>query len=380
MRFRARVAQVMTVLLVAAGCAAQSNAQHNHKSAQGAGEWTFAVSGDSRNCGDVVMPMIAQDASRHSPALYWHLGDFRALNKFDEDILGELDAKTGKPRTTMNITDYDRMAWDDFIQHQVAPFEQAKIPVFLGIGNHETVPPKTRADYIAQFGDWINTPMVQEQRLADNPRDHGLRTYYRWKKNGVDFITLDNASDDQFDREQVAWFKSVVARDEADPTVHAIVVGMHKALPNSRSCSHSMSESAQGLKSGDEVYATLLTAHDQGRKRVYILASHSHFFMEDIYNTSYWQSHGGVLPGWIIGTAGAVRYRLPADATPGAKTDVYGYLLATVKVDGEISFVFEELGRNQLPGSVASEFTPELVDFCFSQNRDTRPMPDQCPE
>ncbi|HZU41332.1 MAG TPA: hypothetical protein VE994_01570, partial [Terriglobales bacterium] len=94
----------------------------------------------------------------------------------------------------------------------------------------------------------------------------------------------------------------------------------------------------------------------------------------------YWQSHGGVLPGWIVGTAGAVRYRLPTDATPGAKTDVYGYLLGTVKADGEISFVFHELGRDQLPTTVAGEFTPELVNFCFSENKDTRPMPDQCPQ
>jgi Calcineurin-like phosphoesterase len=379
MRFRAWMVRVAAVLLIGAACAT-SNAQHAPASTRNAGEWTFAVSGDSRNCGDLVMPTIAQDAARHSPAFYWHLGDFRALYKFDEDILGQIDGKTGKPRGTMNITDYDRMAWDDFIQHQVAPFEQARIPVFLGIGNHETVPPKTRADYIAQFGDWIDTPMIQEQRLADNPRDHRLRTYYRWKKNGVDFITLDNASDDQFDREQVAWFKSVVARDEADATVHAIVVGMHKALPNSRSCSHSMSESAQGAKSGEEVYEALLTAQNQGHKHVYILASHSHFFMEDIYNTPYWQSHGGVLPGWIVGTAGAVRYRLPPGATAGAKTDVYGYLLGTVKPDGEISFAFQELGQHQLPRRAAEGFTPETVNFCFSQNKDTRPMPDQCPQ
>ncbi len=380
MGFRAWVLSVTGVLLITAVLAMEANAQRIPASTRNTGEWTFAVSGDSRNCGDVVLPMIAQDAARHSPSFYWHLGDFRALYKFDEDILGEIDPKTGKPRATMYITDYDRMAWDDFIEHQVAAFEQLRIPVFLGIGNHETVPPKTRADYLAQFADWIDAQSIREQRLADNPQDHRLRTYYHWKKNGVDFITLDNASDDQFDREQVAWFKSVVAKDVEDATVHAIVVGMHKALPKSRSCSHSMSESAQGVKSGEEVYAALLQAKDQGHRHVYILASHSHFFMENIYDTPYWQSHGGVLPGWIVGTAGAVRYRLPTDATPGAKTDVYGYLLGTVKADGEISFVFHELGRDQLPTTVAGEFTPELVNFCFSENKDTRPMPDQCPQ
>lgn len=39
------------------------------------GEWRFIVSGDSRNCGDVVMPTIAAHSSRYTPSFYWHLGD-----------------------------------------------------------------------------------------------------------------------------------------------------------------------------------------------------------------------------------------------------------------------------------------------------------------
>jgi len=43
-----------------------------------------------------------------------------------------------------------------------------------------------------------------------------------------------------------------------------------------------------------------------------------------------------VLPGWIIGTAGAQRYKLPAETTPAqhAQTNVYGYMIATVARDG----------------------------------------------
>src|SRR5260370_10475828 len=41
--------------------------------------WSFAVSGDSRNCGDVVMPAIAADAIKHNVAFYWHLGHLRAI-------------------------------------------------------------------------------------------------------------------------------------------------------------------------------------------------------------------------------------------------------------------------------------------------------------
>jgi hypothetical protein len=33
-------------------------------------EWHFIVSGDSRNCGDVVMPTIASHSLRYAPAFY----------------------------------------------------------------------------------------------------------------------------------------------------------------------------------------------------------------------------------------------------------------------------------------------------------------------
>src|SRR5450755_5051476 len=46
--------------------------------------WRFAVSGDSRNCGDIVMPAIAQGVLRDGASFYWHLGDYRAIFTFDE--------------------------------------------------------------------------------------------------------------------------------------------------------------------------------------------------------------------------------------------------------------------------------------------------------
>ena len=51
------------------------------------GAWTFVASGDSRNCGDVVMPGIAETAKKNHAAFYWHLGDLRAIYAIDEDIL-----------------------------------------------------------------------------------------------------------------------------------------------------------------------------------------------------------------------------------------------------------------------------------------------------
>lgn len=55
-------------------------------------QWTFAVSGDSRNCGDFVMPAIAAKAKAESDAFYWHLGDFRWISSTDQDMEAMLPA------------------------------------------------------------------------------------------------------------------------------------------------------------------------------------------------------------------------------------------------------------------------------------------------
>jgi hypothetical protein len=106
--------------------------------------WKFAVSGDSRNCGDVVMPAIAAGAVSNGAAFYWHLGDFRALSDLDEDVLAQRQV-SGAGR--LSISDYFKLAWDDFLQNQIAPF--GALPVYLSIGNHELVAPKTRGEYLA---------------------------------------------------------------------------------------------------------------------------------------------------------------------------------------------------------------------------------------
>jgi hypothetical protein len=138
-----------------------------------ASEWHFAVSGDSRNCGDVVMPTIAQGVNPSGSQFYWHLGDFRAIYDFDQDM------QLRPPRQPLLIINYEQQAWDDFIENQITPFT---IPVFLGIGNHETISPKTRGEYLVQFADWLNAPVIKEQRLFDDPKDHklkGITTGYR---------------------------------------------------------------------------------------------------------------------------------------------------------------------------------------------------------
>lgn len=326
--------------------------------------WRFAVSGDSRNCGDVVMPAIAAGVLARNASFYWHLGDFRKMTDFDEDIEHE-NARKASP---LSVLDYEDTAWDDFIEHQIEPF--GSLPVFLTIGNHELVFPHTREMYIRQFADWLDTPLLKTQRLKDDPKDHLLKIYYHWQQGGVDFIAMDNGSLDQFDPEQVRWFERVLKQDIDDAAIYTVVVGMHRALPDSISADHSMNESPEGTTSGRRVYKDLLTARDRDRKHVYLLASHSHYYMDDTFETAYWKANGGVLPGWIVGTAGAQRYALPADwkNAKAAKTNVYGFLMGTVQASGDIQFDFHEIHKTDIPPDVANRYAPGLVDWCFDQN------------
>ncbi|MFM9735736.1 hypothetical protein, partial [Streptomyces niveiscabiei] len=78
---------------------------------------------------------------------------------------------------------------------------------------------------------------------------------------------------------------------------------MHEALPDSIAFGHSMSESgkATAVDSGRAIYAKLLHVQNVAKKHVYVLASHSHFYLDGLFNTEYWHEHGGVLAGWLVG-------------------------------------------------------------------------------
>jgi len=327
--------------------------------------WSFAASGDSRNCGDVVMPAVAERVLKQQARFYWHLGDLRAIYNFDEDMTHRPE-RLARP---MTIQVYENLAWGDFIDNQLAPF--GTLPVFLGIGNHETIAPKSRQEFLLQFADWLTAPVLQRQRLADNPRDRRLRAYYHWIEGPVDFIYLDNATADQFDNAQMTWLRGVLDRARRNPEIRSVVVGMHEALPDSISAGHSMNESPAGTESGRRVYRQLLDLQNTGKKNVYVLASHSHYFMDGIFNTEYWRTNGGVLPGWIVGTAGAVRYALPANWKDAARaeTNVYGYLQGTVQADGSVTFEFQPVTEADVPASVVGRYKTEFVHWCFAENR-----------
>ncbi len=344
------------------------------------GVWRFVVSGDSRNCGDVVMPAIAaQSIEKYQPAFYWHLGDLRAIYKVDEDMA----ATAQKAGQQLGCESYHKSAWQDFIDHQIVPFGTTRF--YLGIGNHEVIPPKTAGEFSSQFKDWLLTPRLlmerqDKEQIAAAKSGACQKTaarpyltatpYYHWVRGQIDFIYLDN-SVGVFPDDQLNWFDCILERAYNNEGVKTVVVGMHEALPASRASDHAMCDDAikdsvlkkQSCDSGKHVYDALVEF--KKAKNVYVLASHSHFYMKGIFDNQ----PANHLDGWIVGTAGAVRYPLPKGTQPGpdAIPDRYGYLLGTVQ-DGDIAFEFQEVAESDVPQGVRQQYPSALISWCFSKN------------
>ena len=327
--------------------------------------WTFAVSGDSRNCGDFVMPAIAAKVKAERDVFYWHLGDFRAMSSPDQDMVALLPAGT-----QLSKADYQQRAWDDFLEHQIASF--GSLPVFLGRGNHETVAPMTRDIYIAKFASFLSRPEIEAQRKADGAASGPVQIWYHFVREGVDFITLDNASHEEFSDAQLRWLRSVLDHDLAMGSgIRAIVVGAHEALPHSTSSNHAMDDRDLGIHTGEMVYNWLFDAQAAG-KHVYVIASHSHYFSPNIFNTPYWKQRTSVvLPGWVIGSAGAHRYQLPREADKASRANIYGYMQGTVHSDGSIVFALHELSENDLVQSKWPAAPLDAIHECYIHNSDS---------
>jgi hypothetical protein len=339
--------------------------------------WYFAVSGDSRDCGDLIMPKIARDVEAHratTPArFYWHLGDFRRLYGPDCDVAKRSHPDWNCAKRPEGELGFDEMnqyldlAWDDFLERQIAPFGETT--VFLGIGNHELAAGRTRGEFRRQFQPWLTSAPIHLQRVKEAAMDPPFYstegdTYYHFIERGVDFIYLDNADSASFSAAQITWLQKVLKNDQADPSVKTLVVGMHEALPYSKQRGHAMDAACQGLCSGQQVYNMLYRAQNlakpEARKHVYVFASHSHLFVEDAFNQP--EHAGQVLPGWIVGTAGAEQYRAAAEPIQ------YGYVLAKVLPDGELEVTFREVTRDSPPQATGPGAEP-LTDFCFNANK-----------
>lgn len=339
------------------------------------GSWRFIVSGDSRNCGDVVMPAIAAQSAALSPLFYWHLGDLRLMTGIDQDMQNEFAQRD----QTLSCQQYRRLAWPDFIDHQLAPFEGNGTTVYVGVGNHEMVLPKTTKEFENEFANWLSSETLVDQRRADGDPDPTTpRTYYHWIQGGVDFIFLDNSCGDfqavhpvncDFFPQELDWFDKTLARARQNPEVRSVVVGMHEALPDSLANDHSMCDSKtaaeykESCDTGRHVYQALLEF--QKSKPVYVIASHQHFYMPDIFSNLPPDQQ---LHGWIVGSAGAQRYKLPEPHPAGSLSPVYGYLVGTVAPDGKITFEFKEVKEGDVPAYVRGRYAPDFVPWCFAHN------------
>lgn len=106
------------------------------------------------------MPAIAAKVKAERDVFYWHLGDFRWISEPDQDLIAMEHA--GSP---FSKEPYQKVAWDDFLAHQIASF--SPVPVFLARGNHETVKPMTREGYIDKFSRLLDRPEIEAQRQTD---------------------------------------------------------------------------------------------------------------------------------------------------------------------------------------------------------------------
>ncbi|HEY0384734.1 MAG TPA: hypothetical protein VGC64_01925, partial [Pyrinomonadaceae bacterium] len=193
---------------------------------QASGSWYFTVSGDSRDCGNLIMPKIAKSIesmnAKTPAAFYWHLGDLRNLVTADCDIVIPVTGECSKMPPAWGrypLSYYLNHAWDDFIQHQIEPFGETTF--FLGIGNHELYSLHSREEFRHKFQSWLTQKQLFNQQAIDNGKgfrapDIGM-TYYHFVMNGVDFIYLDNADDavnpTQFDPVQMNWLIDVLKAD-----------------------------------------------------------------------------------------------------------------------------------------------------------------------
>jgi hypothetical protein len=369
-----RLLTLLAALPLLAACAAYGQAQAQAPTQAQQGTWYFAVSGDSRDCGDLIMPKIAHAVAEdreHPAAFYWHLGDFRRMYGPDCDVVKRTypdwdcadrtkeEAKLGPEE----MSQYLNAAWDDFIERQIHPF--APTPVFLGIGNHELGAGRTPLEFQRKFQPWLTSQPIHLQRLQEAD-DHFYSnegdTYYHFVKNGIDFIYLDNASPGSFSAAQIKWLEKVLSREKDDVTT--IIVGMHAALPYSKQSRHAMDASCQGLCSGQQVYDLLyrmqIPTQTLPGKHVYVFASHSHLFVDNLFDTD--EHKGQVLTGWLVGTAGAEQYRKPEERIQ------YGYALVAVHPGGTLDVQLREVTRDSPPLATGPGAEP-LTKFCFEQNK-----------
>ena len=186
------------------------------------------MSGDSRNCGDIVMPAIASGVLASRSEFYWHLGDFRAIYAFDEDMVPP--ALIG---TAAQTADHHHLR-----DHCLARFHRSPVRA-LWHTSHPAEPRESR-DHPARHARTIpayNLPTGWIHLRCAHSACRTIRRIINCARTITGSIAIsissrmDNAGPDKFDAAQLTWFHSVVDRAEKSPAIQTLVVGMHAALP-----------------------------------------------------------------------------------------------------------------------------------------------------
>jgi len=204
------------------------------------GAWRFIVSGDSRNCGDVVMPTIAAHSAQFAPSFYWHLG------RSAGDLAKLMKTWRSQRRTTARC-------WPATLIRDAPGPISLRTRLLLSAAcvlrwhwQSRSHPAQNGGGFQAQFYDWLDQPAIQRQRLKDQEPGQP-EPYYHWIQGGVDFIYLDNAAN-FFSEEQISWLAHRLDSAKSNSEVKSVVVGMHESLPDSIGNAHSMGDNQTELR------------------------------------------------------------------------------------------------------------------------------------
>lgn len=221
----------------------------------------YIAGGDARDDLSHVLPWAFAEAKKRHATAFLFLGDMELTPQLDghfEKILQDLDP----------------------------------IPFYPTIGNHEVKQlgrfEVEKAEMTRRFlSNFLGTPRTPaKSALGDRV------TYSVTLPGGLHFIALDNVSQKGFGAAQLAWLAADLEQARRDPSVRAIVVGMHEALALNGATHHSMDDDGEvGAADSAAALALFQKAHVD-----LILASHEH---------GYWDYEQGGIHSIITGGLGA---------------------------------------------------------------------------
>ena len=138
---------------------------HAADSKDAAATWTFAVSGDSRNCGDVVMPAIAADATSTTSLSTGTLETCVRSPRPDQDFLQESESR----RTSLPISP-TMSTTPGTTSSKTRSNPGAMCLSFSASATTKPHVRKPERRLWLRFTIILDRPEMQEQRLKDDPK------------------------------------------------------------------------------------------------------------------------------------------------------------------------------------------------------------------